>query len=273
MSAALAIQFVVILLVAGSAAGVLAGLLGVGGGIVLVPAFLVVLELWGYSGTGAMQIAVATSLATIIVTSSRSVRAHWTRGAVDMALLKRLAPAVAVGALAGMGLAQIVESVHLQAIFGAIGSCVGLYMMLAPSVARPGATLPRPPITTACAGVFGMLSALIGIGGGSFFVPFLTYFGRGPHQAVATSAGMGVVIAVPAVIGFLLVPTAADAPPLTVGQVNLAAAGVVVCATVLCAPLGARLAHWLNPALLKRVFGGFLILTAGRMLIGAIGAL
>lgn len=267
------LPLILILVGAGAAAGLLAGLLGVGGGIVLVPAFLLILDASGYQGAEAMQIAVATSLMTIIATSARSVHAHWKRGAVDAGLLKRLALPVAVGALVGMLLSQVLASAHLMAIFGMLGTCVGLYMVLAPSVARPDARLPSPPVTAGCATLFGGLSALMGIGGGSFFVPFLTYFGRTPHQAVATSAGVGILIAVPAAIGFLIVPTAPDAPPFTIGQVNLATAAVIVSTTMVFAPIGASVAHKLNAKLLRRVFGAFLILTALRMLIKAIEVL
>jgi len=259
-----------ILLTAGLVAGLLAGMLGVGGGIVLVPAFLLILDATGYQGADAMQIAIATSLATIIVTSLRSLHAHWKRGAVDMDLLKRLALPVCLAAVGGMVLAQVARSSHLMAVFGVLGSAVGAWMLLGPGVARQDARLPRPPVLSAYAALFGGLSALIGIGGGSFFVPFLTWNGRSSHQAVATSAGIGVLIAAPAVLGFLVVPTPDDAPPFTVGQVSIVAAVIVVCATMLTAPLGARLAHLINAALLKRIFGGFLVLTAGKMLVSAI---
>ena len=262
-----------ILLFAGAIAGTLAGLLGVGGGIVLVPAFLTILTMAGYSGEFAMQMAVATSLTTIIATSARSVHAHWKRGAVDIDLLKRLILPVGFGALSGMGLAQVLQSAHLMAVFGVLGTGVGLYMAIAPSVAREGAALPRRPITDICAAVFGCLSALIGIGGGSFFVPFLSYFGRSTHQAVATSAGVGMLIAIPSAIGFMLVPTPPAAPPMMIGQVNLAAVAIITCTTFVFAPLGASLAHKMDSKKLKRVFGLFLIFTALRMLVKAIGLL
>lgn len=262
-----------ILILAGAAAGVLAGLLGVGGGIVLVPAFLLIMASSDTLGTHAMQIAVATSLTTIIATSIRSVHAHWKRGAVDLGLLKRLILPVGIGAIMGMLLSQVLASAHLMFIFGVLGTCVGLYMSLSPSVAREGARLPSTPITSACAALFGALSALMGIGGGSFFVPFLSYFGRTAHQAVATSAGVGVLIAVPSATGFLLAPTPVDAPPFTVGQVNVVAAAIIICTTMVFAPVGASLAHRLNSRMLKRVFGAFLVLTALRMILKAIEAL
>lgn len=263
------VPMVALLIATGAVAGVLAGLLGVGGGIVLVPAFLVVLEAWGYGGAQSMQMAVATSLATIIVTSCRSVLAHHRRGAVDVALLRRLAGPVCIGALAGTALAQVASSRALMALFGVLGTCVGLYMALGPSVARAEASLPRLWVLRGISGLFGALSALMGIGGGSFFVPTLTWFGRPTHQAVATSAGIGVLIAAPSAVGFLLVPVPPEAPPFTVGQVNLAAAGLIVATTLVTAPLGAALAHRLNARLLKRAFGLFLVLTAVRMAIKA----
>lgn len=259
------VPMVALLVAVGGISGVLAGLLGVGGGIVLVPAFLVALDQWGYEGDLAMQLAVGTSLATIIVTSCRSVFAHHRRGAVDMALLRRLALPVCVGALAGTALAQVASSRVLMGFFGVLGTCVGLYMALGPTVARAEATLPRPWALRGIAGLFGGLSAAMGIGGGSFFVPTLTWFGRPLHQAVATSAGIGILIATPSAAGFLLVPVPADAPPFTFGQVNLVAAGLIVATTFVTAPLGAALTHRLNARLLKRAFGAFLVLTALRM--------
>ena len=267
------LYMLVILISAGAVAGILAGLLGVGGGVVLVPAFLIILHSVGYSGEFAMQIAVATSLTTIIATSMRSVQAHWKRGAVDVSLLKRLIAPVAIGALSGMALAQVMESAHMMAVFGVLGTCVGIYMVLSPSVAREGAALPRPPVTFASATLFGGLSALMGIGGGSFFVPFLSYFGKSTHQAVATSSGIGMLIAIPSAIGFMIVPTPAGAPPLMLGQVNLGAVFIIACTTFVFAPLGAALAHKLDSKKLKRVFGVFLIFTALRMLSKAIEAL
>lgn len=190
-----------------------------------------------------------------------------------VSLLKRLIAPVAIGALSGMALAQVMESAHMMAVFGVLGTCVGLYMVLSPSVAREGATLPRAPVTFASATVFGGLSALMGIGGGSFFVPFLSYFGKSTHQAVATSSGIGMLIAIPSAIGFMIVPTPVGAPPLMLGQVNLGAVFIIACTTFVFAPLGAALAHKLDSKKLKRVFGVFLIFTALRMLTKAIAAL
>jgi uncharacterized membrane protein YfcA len=254
-----------LLMVIGAFAGVLAGLLGVGGGIVLVPAFFYAFSALGYDSPQLMQICLGTSLATIIVTSLRSLNSHHKKNAVEWDILRGWGLGIVIGALIGVAVATQLRSVVLQALFGGLGMCIGLYMTLGRSDWRLGDAMPAGVLRAVLSPLTGFLSVLMGIGGGSFGVPTMTLYGVPIHRAVATASGYGVIIALPAVIGFLFADIAV-APPLTVGAVNFGAFGVVVAMTLITAPWGAALAHRLDPKPLKRVFGVFLILVALNML-------
>ena len=260
------LPMLVLIALIGGFAGVLAGLLGVGGGIVLVPAFFYALQSLGYDGPQLMQICLATSLATIIVTSARSVHAHNKKGAVDWEILRTWAPGIMVGAILGVLLVAQLRTQTLQAIFGGLALIVGLYLGFGRSEWRVGETMPRGIKRAILSPMVGFLSVLMGIGGGSFGVPLMTLHGRPIHRAVATAAGFGLLIAVPSVIAFLFVDIAQNRPPLTIGAVNLVAFGIVVAMTLITAPWGVRLAHAMDPKPLKRVFAVFLVLVALNML-------
>ena len=263
----LLMQMLVLLLFIGAVAGVLAGLLGVGGGIVLVPAFFYAFQTLGYDGDALMRMCVATSLATIIVTSLRSVMSHNKKGAVDWAILRGWAPGIVLGALIGTAVVAQLRSEALQIIFGALALTVGLYMAMGRAKWRLGTQMPQGGLRFLLSPLVGFLSVLMGIGGGSFGVPIMTLFNVPIHRAVATAAGFGMLIAVPAVAGFLLAPVPlAMRPPATLGSVNLVAFAVVISMTLITAPWGTRLAHAMDPAPLKRVFAVFLILVALNML-------
>ncbi|MEP1944809.1 MAG: sulfite exporter TauE/SafE family protein, partial [Sulfitobacter sp.] len=239
----------------------------VGGGIVLVPAFFYAFQTLGYGGDQLMQMCLATSLATIIVTSMRSVLSHNKKGAVDWEILKTWAPGIVIGAVVGMFIVSGLRSSTLQAIFGVLALIIGLYMGLGRSEWRLGQEMPRGGTRAALSPAVGFLSVLMGIGGGSFGVPLMSLFNTPIHRAVATAAGFGVLIAVPSVIGFLFVPLdPATRPPLTIGAVNLGAFVIVIAMTLITAPMGARLAHAMDPKPLKRVFSVFLVLVALNML-------
>ncbi|SMX38284.1 sulfite exporter TauE/SafE family protein [Octadecabacter ascidiaceicola] len=260
-----------LLMVIGAFAGVLAGLLGVGGGIVLVPAFFYAFSALGYDSPQLMQICLATSLATIIVTSLRSLNSHSKKRAVEWEILRGWGVGIVIGAIIGVAVATRLQSVVLQALFGGLGVCIGLYMAFGKSDWRLGDEMPKGAFRAIGSPIIGFLSVLMGIGGGSFGVPTMTLFGVPIHRAVATASGYGVIIALPAVIGFLFADIEV-APPLTVGAVNFGAFGVVVCMTLITAPWGAALAHRMDPKPLKRVFGFFLILVALNMLRKVLGA-
>lgn len=260
----------VLLMAVGAFAGVLAGLLGVGGGIILVPAFFYVFQALGYPDFQLMQVCLATSLATIIVTSIRSVMAHQKKGAVDMDILRSWAPGIVVGAVIGFFIASSLRSATLQMIFGLLAIIVGLYMTFGKAHWRVGDAMPTGVARIVLSPVIGFLSVLMGIGGGSFGVPTMSLYNVPIHRAVATAAGFGVIIAVPSVIGFLTVDLLSP-PPFTIGAVNLPAFILVIAMTLITAPWGAALAHRMDPKPLKRVFGVFLILVAINMLRKAVG--
>jgi len=264
--------FAGLLLAIGAFAGVVAGMLGVGGGIILVPAFFYTFAALGYGGAQLMQVSIATSLATIVVTSTRSVLAHHRKGAVDWGILRGWAPGIALGAALGVVAASGLRSVVLQGIFGVLGIVVGLYLGLGQTHWRLGRAMPTGWLRAGLSAVVGFLSVLMGIGGGSFGVPLMSLYGVPIHRAVATAAGFGLLIATPSVAGFLLldIPAAAK-PPFTIGAVNLVAFGLVIAMTLITAPIGVRLAHAMDPKPLKRLFAVFITLVALNMLRKATG--
>jgi uncharacterized membrane protein YfcA len=198
------------------------------------------------------------------------VQSHNRKGAVEWPILRAWAPGIAVGAVVGVLIASGLRSVVLQGIFGVLGVLIGLYMAFGRSEWRLGDQMPGGVKRAGLSGSVGFLSVLMGIGGGSFGVPLMTLFGVPIHRAVATAAGFGVLIALPSTLAFLFVPIA-GAPPLTIGAVNLPAFGIVVAMTLLTAPLGAKLAHALDPKPLKRVFALFITVLALNMLRKALG--
>jgi uncharacterized membrane protein YfcA len=254
------------LLGTGALGGVLAGLLGVGGGIVIVPALDYVFGLLGVDAAVRMHVAVATSLATIIPTAISSSRAHARRGAVD----RELAPAWAVPIMLGAGLGALLaaraRSSVLTAIFGVVALAVAVMMMLPFDDWRLGARVPRGWRSAPLPAAIGLVSSLMGIGGGTVSVPVMTLYGEPIHKAVGTAALFGLLISVPGTRSFLLSATHAGAPWGTVGLVNLPGVLLIAPMTMLLAPVGARLAHALSRRTLSVVFGVFLGLVAVRML-------
>jgi hypothetical protein len=251
----------------GALAGLLAGLLGVGGGLVIVPVLS-----WSFSAQGlpaayVMQLALGTSLATIVFTSLASLRAHHGRGAVRWPLVARLAPGVVLGALAGAGLAERLGSELLERLFGVFELAVALHMAFGrgPAAHRQ---LPGGPGLALAGGLIGLASALFGIGGGTLTVPFLAWCNVPLRQAVATSSAVGLPIALGGAAGFVLAGLDAQLPAWALGYVHLPALAGIAVASMLLAPLGARLAHTLPLTLLRRGFALFLAAVGTRMLLG-----
>jgi uncharacterized protein len=251
----------------GAVAGILAGLLGVGGGIVIVPVLSWTLALVSFPGEISQHLAVATSLATIIPTAISSARAHHTRGAVDFDVLRLWAPAIVLGALAGGILSKFIGGDGLRLIFGYVALAVAVNMAL-PTKIVIGPALPASAWTNrAIAAAIGGFSSLMGIGGGTLSVPTMTAFSVPIHRAVGTAAAMGLLIAVPGVLGFIWSGFGVlGLPPFSLGYVSIPAVILIVPTTFLFAPLGARLAHSLNQRYLRLVFALFLAITAIRML-------
>jgi len=254
-------------LVLGGVAGILAGLLGVGGGLVIVPALLWVFRSNGFDEGVVAHLAVGTSLATIVPTSLSSIRAHHRRGAILWPVVGRLAPGIVVGALLGAAVADRLATAWLQRVVGVFALAVAV-QMLTGSRAEARRGLPGPVGLGAVGTVIGALSGLVGIGGGSLTVPFLTWCSVGIRRAVATSAACGFPIAVAGSVGFVAMGWAdARLPPGSTGFLYWPALAGVAAASVLTAPLGARLAHGLPVVALKRVFATLLALVGLKLLV------
>lgn len=253
-------------LAAGVVAGFLAGLLGIGGGIIIVPALLVALAATDTAAAVTMHVAVATSLATIIPTSLASSRAHWRRGSVDLALARRWAPAVFLGACAGVLVADRLHSDTLTAIFAVMAVLFGVKMWLPLDEVVLRDDVPGSRVALSLPFSIGGLSTLMGIGGGTFGVTALSLFNQPIHRAVGTAALLGFVISVPATLGYVLAGwDEPGRPPLSLGYVNLVAVALIIPATILMAPLGAAVAHRLSRRWLSRLFGVFLVVTGIRL--------
>lgn len=258
-------MFEIFLLIAvGLAAGVLAGLLGIGGGLVIVPAMTWLLVGQGAGLDLAVPMAVATSLGSMLLTSLSSIGFHARRGVVDWQCVIRLGTAVALGALAGAWLAVQISGPALARVFAVVAGLIGLRMILATAV--PTAERPATPRGWWLAGpAFGAVSAMVGIGGGSFNVPYLVRNGYPPVRAVAVAAACGWPIALAGSIGYIVQGRGQELWPLALGYWYLPGVVLIGVAGVAGAPAGVRLAHWLAPGPLRRLFGAFLLLIALRM--------
>ena len=260
------------LLAAGLLAGFAAGLFGIGGGFVVVPALFVVLPLLGGSPSEYAHVAVGTSAATIIVTSIRSLRSHAKRGAVDFEMLRGWAPWIVGGAILGVMLADRIDGRALTAIF-ATGVLLMSVNFLVPRFGDRvvSQTMPVGPLRASIAGGLGTFSALLGIGGGTIAIMVMTLCGRTIHRAIATAAGIGTLIAVPSAVGFVVIGLHTPGLPWgSLGYVNLPATAAVASMSMLTAPLGVAAAHSLPAVPLKRTFGIYLLLIGGLMLRNAL---
>ena len=258
-----------ILVATGCVAGVLAGLLGVGGGIIVVPVLFTMLGFLDIDPAVRMHVAVGTSLASIVLTSLVSARAHHRRGAVDTALLRSWGGWILAGSVGGTLLAGAVGGTTLSVIFAAVALTVALYMALTPADFRFRERLPGRPYGQASGFVIGGTCAMMGIGGGTLCVPYFNAFGYPVHRAVGTAAAIGLIIALPATVGFVAAGWNLNAlPHASVGFVNLLGLVLIAPFTTLTAPLGVGLAHRLSQRVLKRAFALFLFVTAARMIYG-----
>lgn len=272
------ILMVIGLLATGVIAGLLAGLLGVGGGIVIVPVLYLLFTYLDVSPEIIMHMAVATSLATIIPISLSSAREHYRRGAVDMRVFRHWAPFMLIAAGVAAGLSDRLDSSYLQILFGAIAIYVALTMIRGKTSAADAAPEDSAVLPLARGGTGGIISALIGaasalmgIGGGSIAVPVLSALQLPVHRAVGTAAAFGFLIAVPGAIGFVIAGLGSDGRlPFSLGFVNLPAAVIIFSTSLFFVPLGSRIAHALNPRRLRQAFGFFLLLSALNILGGVI---
>ena len=259
-------SLVAAMLLAGAIGGVLAGLLGVGGGIVVVPVLEAALAFVGVDPSVRMHIAVATSLATIIPTSMSSARAHYARDSIDFNIIRYWSPWIVVGAAGGIGIAANVGAEFLAAVFAVVALAVAIKMALPLDDKNLSNDIPRGVFGPAIPVGIGTVSTLMGIGGGTLSVTAMTLSNKPIHLAVGTASLFGLVIAVPATIGYII--SGWDntlLPAASLGYVNLLGFMVISPATVLFAPLGAKIAHALPRRQLSILFGIFLFIVALRM--------
>jgi uncharacterized membrane protein YfcA len=253
---------------AGVIGGLVAGLFGVGGGTVIVPAVFYAFEVLGLGGEGNLHTAIGTSLLTIVATAWRSLAAHRAHGAVDEVVLRTWSPWVAAGGLIGAAIAGFTTMEGLAIVYGVCLFVVAAQMGLLPDrfVLRPD--LPTGWGRRVTGTVIGLLSAMMGVGGGSFGGMTMSLCGRPIHQAVATASGFGLAIGAAAALGFVVFGwDAPGRPPLSLGYVNLPAAVIMGLLTTLTAPLGARLAHRLDRRILKKAFALYLLATAVSVMV------
>mgnify|MGYP003629852577 FL=1 len=259
------LPFVLALAAAGVVAGLLAGMFGIGGGAILVPIFFHVFGLLGVPEEVRMHLALGTSLAIIVPTSIRSFMAHRQRGAVDMQLLKGWAIAVPLGTLLAAAVAAKASSTELRLIFAVIALVLAFRMIFNRASWHLGKDLPRNPFKFLVGVAIGILSGLMGIGGGVLNNTFMTLYGRPIHQAVATSSGVGVLISLPGLFGYLWAGWGeAGLPPFSTGYINWLAVALLIPITLLMAPYGARLAHAMSKRQLEMGFGIFLIVVSAQ---------
>lgn len=250
---------------AGAVAGLLAGLFGIGGGAVLVPVFFQVFGLLGVDDAVRMHLSIGTSLAIIVPTSLRSFAAHRARGAADMDLLRIYLFTVPAGAIAASLVFAAISSEALRLVFATLTMLVGLKLIFGRDYWRIASDLPGTGGRAAAGGIIGFLATLMGIGGGVPNNIFMTLWGRPIHQAVATSAGVGVLLSIPGFLGAVWAGWGADGlPTLSTGFVNWIAVAIIIPITFFIAPLGVKLAHGLDRRQLEVGFGIFMLVVSVR---------
>lgn len=258
---------ILLLISMGAFAGMLAGLLGIGGGIIIVPVLALVFEHQGVTPAVIMHVAIGTSLATIVITSLSSIRAHQRRGAILWPVFALITPGILLGGLLGAWIAHGLSGELLKRIFAAFMLLVAVQMGLS-RPPKPHRRLPKRPGMLGAGLIIGTVASLMGVGGGSMSVPFLTWCNVQVRNAVATSAAIGLPIAVSGVVGYVISGwSVADRPPWSLGYINLPAFLGIVVASTASAPLGARLAHTISERALKRAFAVFLAVLGLRMML------
>ncbi|HEU6442151.1 MAG TPA: sulfite exporter TauE/SafE family protein [Microvirga sp.] len=267
------VWLVVALLAAGAITGLLAGVFGVGGGTVAVPILYELFRILEVPETVRMPLCVGTSLAIIIPTSVRSFNAHRAKGMVDMSILKVWAVPVVLGVVAGSVIARFAPADLFKAVFVIVAGFSAIRLLFGKDAWRLGLDMPGKPSMVAYGGLIGILSALMGIGGGLLSNLFMTFYNRPIHQAVATSSGLGILISIPGALGYVYAgwPYMADypeviafQPPLALGYVSLLGFLLFIPTSSWMAPVGARLAHRLPKRRLEIALGIFLLLVCAR---------
>ena len=255
------------LIISGVVSGLVAGMLGVGGGIVVVPALHVVLGLLGVDPNVNMHVAVGTSLATIIPTSISSVRSHEKREAVDWPLLRRWFAPMIGGVLIGTVIAGYVRGETLTVIFAVVALVASAHFAFGREEWRVGSALPTGVGGALMPAAIGGVSTMMGIGGGTVGVPTMVLWGYPIHRAVGTASAFGLIISIPGTIGAVLAGwNVHGVPPYSLGYVNLLGFLLIAPASYFVAPIGASLAHMTDRRRLRIAFAILIALTAGRMI-------
>src|SRR5450759_4571096 len=270
------LELALLLVAVGALSGFLAGVFGIGGGAILVPVFYECFRLAGVPLEVRMPLCIGTSLAIIIPTSITSFRAHFNRGAVDMVILKQWWLPVVAGVLAGSVTARYAPERLFKIVFVMVAYSAATRLLLARDSWKFGDDFPKGPLMKLYGFVVGLLSTLMGVGGGLFLNLLMTFYGRPIHQAVATSSALAVLISIPGALGYVYAgwPAAAHYPavaalqlPYALGYVSLIGAVLVMPTSLLIAPLGVRAAHAMSKRTLEMAFGCYLLIVASRFVI------
>jgi uncharacterized membrane protein YfcA len=270
------IELALLLVAVGALSGFLAGVFGIGGGAILVPVFYECFRLAGVPLEVRMPLCIGTSLAIIIPTSISSFRAHYRRGAVDISILKLWWLPIVIGVVAGSITARYAPERLFKIVFVMVAWSAAARLLLARDNWKFGDEVPKGPLMRAYGFIIGLLSTLMGVGGGLFANLMMTFYGRPIHQAVATSSALAVLISIPGALGYVYAgwPAAARFPdvialqlPFAVGYVSLIGALLVMPTTLITAPLGVRVAHALSKRALEMSFGCYLFIVGGRFVI------
>ena len=273
-------ELALLLVAVGALSGFLAGLFGIGGGAILVPVFYECFRLAGVPLEVRMPLCIGTSLAIIIPTSIASFRAHFNRGAVDMVILRQWWLPVVIGVLAGSVTARYAPERLFKIVFVMVAYSAATRLLLARDSWKIGEDFPKGPLMKVYGFVVGLLSTLMGVGGGLFLNLLMTFYGRPIHQAVATSSALAVLISIPGAIGYVYAgwPAAAHYPevvalqsPFAIGYISLIGAVLVMPTSLLIAPLGVRAAHAMSKRTLEMAFGCYLLIVATRFVISLLG--
>jgi uncharacterized membrane protein YfcA len=273
------LELVVLLLVTGALAGFLAGIFGIGGGAVLVPVLYECFRIAGVPLEVRMPLCIGTSLAIIIPTSIRSWQAHHQRGSVDMEILKKWALPVLIGVIAGSVIARYAPEKLFKYVFVGVAWSAAARLLLGKEGWRLGDEMPQGFFMRAYGFFIGLLSTLMGIGGGLFANLLMTFYGRPIHQAIGTSAGLAVLISIPGALGYIYAgwPAAARFPevaalqlPFAIGFISIIGALLVMPTSLLIAPLGVKVAHFLTKRKLEIAFGCYLLIVSSRFVVSLV---
>ena len=264
--------FAAAVVVSGIFSGLLAGLFGIGGGAVVVPVFYQVFGLLNVDESVRMHLSVGSSLAIIIPTAIRSFAAHRARGAVDIELLKQFLLPVPLGVILASLVAASISSEGLRIIFAVLALVFGLRLLFNRESWRLGSQIPENPWLAIVGVVIGFFSTLMGIGGGIMNNTFMTLYGRPLHQAVATSSGVGVLIAIPGTIGYIWAGWGNPFLPVaSTGYINWIAVALIIPIALIVTPWGVRMAHWMSRRHLETAFGLFCLFVSARFFVSLYG--